>query len=68
MTSRTLNTFTVIYRTGGPAMCAWHKCLAVLTMEEAIEMKRDIERGGRKAIIHKTDELNALGMPEGWEA
>lgn len=60
--------FTVVYRTGGPASCEWRQCLPVATMREAVSQKESIERGGRKALIKRTSEVVAHGLPVGWDA
>lgn len=62
------NTFTVIYRTGGTMNARWHRCAAVATIEDARKMQDDIRRGGRKALIHKTNLLDSIGLPSGYEA
>ena len=63
-----MKTYTVIYRTGGTENAQWHKSAAVETMAQAIERKQEIERGGRKAIIHETARLESIGMPVGWDS
>ena len=60
--------FTVAYRCGGQANCEWRAALPVATREEAQAQAREIERGGRKALIFKTRDLENKGLPEGWEA
>ncbi len=60
-------TFTVIYRTGGTENCQWRQCSPVATMQEAASQKDSIERGGRKALIHRTSAVVAHGLPEGWD-
>lgn len=63
-----MTTYTVTYRRGGRENCTWHKTATTLTHAEAQETRATIQRMGYKAIVHKTDELNRIGMPEGWEA
>lgn len=63
-----MNTFTVIYRTGGTKRCTWRRTTPVLTREAANKRRDEVERMGYKAITHKTDELDRIGMPEGWDA
>ena len=58
--------FTVVYRTGGNDNAKWHKSSAYQTREEAEIAKESIERGGRKALVFKTADLEIVGMPEGW--
>lgn len=62
------DTFTVIYRTGGTMNARWHRCASVATHEEARKMQDEIKRGGRKALIHNTRLLDAIGLPTGYEA
>ena len=67
-TRNTRTTYTVAYRMGGTANCTWHRTLAFSTRDEARRVADDVERGGRKALVFKTHELDAIGMPVGWEA
>lgn len=60
--------YTVIYRTGGRARCIWKRCAPVPTWREAEEQRAEIERMGYRASIFDTDQLDRIGMPEGWEA
>jgi hypothetical protein len=61
-----METFTVVYRTGGTESAKWRKCLPVLSSAEAVALADDIGRMGYKAIIHFTATLEAIGMPTGW--
>jgi len=38
------------------------------TREAANTQRAEVERMGYKAIVHKTHELDATGMPVGWDA
>jgi hypothetical protein len=67
MEARTMK-FTVIYCVGGTASFEWRKCLPVATLGEANALKDAIERGGRKALVHRTDALEAIGLPETFAA
>lgn len=64
----THSTFTVIYRTGGTHNFKWHR-----TNEThhdylaAVEFAKDIERQGYPTLIHKTDMLDAIGLPESYD-
>ena len=58
---------TVIYRTGGTENCEWRQCNPVATMQEAVSQRDSIERGGRKALIHRTSAVVANGLPTDWE-
>lgn len=61
-------TFTVAFRTGGRENVTWKKTVAFLTRGEAVTAKAGIEKGGRKALLFDTDQLNAIGLPVGWDA
>lgn len=63
----TPTTFTVVYRTGGTLRCVWRRCSAVETMGEANKLFQSLARQGYKALVYRTAELDAIGMPEGWE-
>lgn len=57
-------TWTVIYRTGGTDNFQWHKALPVLSREEADTQKAVLTRQGYIALIHRTDLLEAIGLPD----
>jgi len=59
--------YTVIYRTGGTENFKWHKCVPVGSHADAEEQKQEIERMGYKAIVHKTAEIESIGLPETYE-
>ena len=62
------DTFTVIYRTGGTLRCRWHKTSPKALREDAQALAADLEKAGDKSLVHNTQLLNAIGLPEGWEA
>jgi hypothetical protein len=59
-------TYTVVYRTGGTLRCEWHR-VADTSHAIALKDQAEIERMGYKALIFDTEQLNAVGLPEGWE-
>ena len=61
-------TYTVIYCVGGTENFKWKRALPVATWGEALAQAETIERAGRPALIHKTKELDALGLPETFAA
>ena len=61
-------TFTVVYRVGGTENFKWCKALPVWTREEAIRIKAEVERGGRPAMVFDTKLLDAVGLPETYDA
>lgn len=63
-----MKTFTVVYRTGGKLNCEWKRTIPFPLQDEAKKVGREIERGGRKALIFDTAQLNSIGMPVGWDA
>ena len=62
-----MTNYTVIYRTGGPERFEWRQCSPVSTFAEAASLKDSIVRGGRRALIHRTSQLVAIGLPTTWE-
>jgi len=58
-------TYTVIYWMGGTEGGQWRRCLAVATQAEAKAMAADVQRGGRVALVNRTEVWDAIGMPEG---
>jgi hypothetical protein len=64
-----MTTFSVAYRSGGTSNATWTRVLEVYPTREAAQViVAEIERGGRKALIYKTASLDAIGLPQGWEA
>jgi hypothetical protein len=64
-----MQTFTIAYRSGGTSNCVWTRVLEVYgSHAEARAAADDIERMGYKVLIYKTDSLNAIGLPIGWDA
>ena len=62
----TANDFCVVYRVGGTDNFRWQRTLA-MTEAEAVEAKRDIERGGRRAMVARYSQSVAIGLPETYE-
>lgn len=61
--------FSIVYRTGGPARFKWQRVLvAYATREAAQASAQRIERMGYKALVHDTATLAAVGLPDTWEA
>ncbi len=60
-------TYTVVYRTGGTKNPEWKATIAFDVLQDAERTKRQIEMAGRKAIIFPTEELEKVGLPQGWE-
>lgn len=59
---------SVVYRTGGTHWCKWHRVLDnYATFQQANDKANEIKRMGYKAIVHKTDTLNTIGLPVGWK-
>jgi len=61
-------TWTVAFRTGGTENCEWEKTVSFLLKSDALEAKEAIEKGGRKALLFDTKQLNDIGLPVGWDA
>ncbi len=63
------NTWTVVYRTGGTALCQWRRVFDTYTDESAArKVAEEIERGGRCALVFISRQLETIGMPEGWDS
>ena len=61
--------YTVIYRTGGYASFEWKRIGTDFQTKADAKVKADeIERMGYKSLIFSTRQLNAAGMPEGFDA
>lgn len=63
-----MKTYTVVYRTGGTHNFSWKKSVPYQSYASAAACKNDIERGGRKALIFDTKQLEKVGLPETYEA
>ena len=61
-------TFTVVYRVGGTENFKWCKALPVATREAAELQKAEVIRGGRPAMVFDTERLEAVGLPETYDA
>ena len=62
-----MKTYTVIYRTGGTHNFQWKKALPLASMQEAIVQKNDLMRQGYPALIHRTDLLDSIGLPDTYD-
>ena len=56
--------YTVIYRIGGTERFEWRKCAPVATHDEAKQQREEIERMGYKALVHRSEYLATIGLPE----
>lgn len=61
-------TYTTIFRTGGTKSFSWKKCTPCQTYDAADKQAADIIRGGRWAMVYKTSQLNAIGIPTTYDA
>jgi hypothetical protein len=58
-------TYTVIYRTGGTDNFKWNKVTDTFTdYNDATIKAATIEKMGYKTIIHDTEKINNIGLPE----
>jgi len=62
-----MQTFTVVYRTGGFNNPKWTPTIAFEVLQDAERTQRQIKMAGREAIIYPTEELEKVGLPQGWE-
>jgi len=62
-----METFTVVYRTGGFKNAVWKPTLPFNVLQDAERTQRQIQETGSKALIYPTDELLKVGLPQGWE-
>lgn len=58
-------TWTVVYYMGGTEHGTWRRALPVPDKAAAEKMAEEIERGGRCALINRTEVWDSLGLPEG---
>ncbi len=63
----TATRYTVIYRTGGPERFEWHRTLLQGTNAQMQDEATKIRNSGYRAIVHKTAQLDAIGLPDTWE-
>lgn len=63
-----MKSFTLVYRTGNRDNFQWNQASETYPTYEAAQADKDkMERQGNKALIHDTDQLNAIGMPDGYD-
>jgi hypothetical protein len=64
-----MNKWSVIYRSGGSKRCFWRRVLNSFNgIGNAIDTASELERAGYKAFVRETKDLDAIGLPIGWEA
>lgn len=60
-----MKTFTVIYKTGGTKRFHWHRMFeSYRTYEDAQRKAFEITNMGYETLIHDTDLLNSIGVPD----
>ena len=62
-----MESYTVIYRTGGTEVWEWRACRPVATLAEAISEKASIQRMGYAATFRRTSAVGANGIPTTYE-
>lgn len=61
----TPKTYTVIYRTGGTDNFKWHKVYErYINRDDARAKQADLNAAGYPALVHDTQLLDSVGMPE----
>jgi hypothetical protein len=62
-------TYTVVYRSGGPADCTWRRTFPPHpTRDAALKQTHELEQAGYHSIIDLTSILDRMGLPVGWES
>jgi hypothetical protein len=56
--------YTVVYVTRGIRGAEWHRSSPVWTYKDAEEVAERVERQGYVCMIHETQLLDIIGMPE----
>ena len=59
------SSFTVVFWCGGREAGEWKRALPVASMEEARKLEASIERGGRVALVNRTEVWDSIGLPDG---
>ena len=61
--------FAVVYRTGEPTRFEWCRTTSDYATREAADTKRaELEQAGHKVLVHNAKLLDAIGLPETFEA
>jgi len=60
--------YVVVWRNGGTQRYRWTTSTNFYDSAEAFACRASIERGGRKALSFRSDELVRIGLPTGWDA
>lgn len=60
--------YCVVYRTGGTENFRWHRTLATLNQQQAIQLRANLLRAGYKALAPQDYKRSmAVGLPETYE-
>ena len=60
-----LSTYSIVYRSGGTENFKWNRVLDTFPTYEAARIKAsEIEKMGYPTLIHDTQQLNIIGLPE----
>jgi hypothetical protein len=60
-----MKTFTVIFKTGGNLNYKWNRIFTRFANRELAQGKaKELNKMGYETLIHDTDMLNTVGMPE----
>lgn len=66
-TSANSSLWCVVYRMGGTANFTWHRSVA-MPAAQAAELRGEVQRMGRKAMVVNYAQSMAIGLPETYEA
>lgn len=68
-TAQGQKTWTVCYRIGDRSNFKWKRIIVPFTTRaEADEKRAEFERMNYKSLVYDTEKLNAIGMPDTFEA
>ena len=62
-----MQAYTVVYRTGGTENCEWKRTSNFSSRDEADRVRAETERMGYRALVFTAHNIDAIGMPQGWD-
>jgi hypothetical protein len=60
--------YEIAYRTGGTENAKWRRVVGQFEWPACQAKRTEIEKMGYKTVANKAGWIEAIGLPEGWEA
>jgi hypothetical protein len=59
--------YCVVYRTGGTERFQWHRTVAILDFDDAVECMRNTMHMGFTCVVEDYDMSMAIGLPDTYD-